>query len=104
MDRSEFAQWDKRIAERAERLWQDAGSPEGPRLRYLEQARELIAIEENPTSGTLDPDEAAEPVVEQAGIVSNLGEFPSFSDRQGEEPMFPAEDTADVRDKRRSAQ
>ncbi len=92
MNRQEFAAWEQRIAARAENLWQDSGRPEGPRDRFTEEARELIAIEENPTSGTLDPAEAAAPVVEEASLIANLGEFPNFSDRQGEEPAFPEPD------------
>ena len=96
MNSEEFAQWEQRISERAQHLWEDAGRPEGPRDTYLQNARELIAIEENPTSGTLEPDEAAEPVVEEAALIANLGEFTSYSERQGEEPLFPtAEDDSE---------
>ena len=98
MDRKEFADWEQRINARAEQLWQDAGSPEGPRARFVEQARELVAIEENPQSGREDPQDAAEPVVEEAALVANLGEFASYSDRQGEEPMFPDPDAATEND------
>lgn len=94
MDRKEFADLDQRIAARAEHLWHDAGSPDGPRARFIEQARELVAIEENPTAGQRVPEDAAEPVVEEAELLANLGEFTSYSDRQGEEPMFPAPKTA----------
>ncbi len=90
MNREEFAALDKRIAQRAERMWIDAGRPDGPRDHFLDDARALIGITENPTSGTLDPDEAAEPVIEEASLQANLGEFTSYSDRQGEEPSFPA--------------
>ncbi len=89
MNREEFAAWDKRIAARADQLWEKAGKPEGPRTRFQELAREQIAIEENPHAGKLDPDEAAEPVIEEASLLANLGEVTSYSDRQGEEPAFP---------------
>jgi hypothetical protein len=89
MNREEFAAWEKRIADRAELLWNEAGQPDGPRDRFVERAREQIAIEENPHSGKRDPDETAEPLVEEAVLVANLGEFESYSDRQGEEPTFP---------------
>lgn len=89
MNREEFAKWEQRIAARALHLWQDAGRPDGSRDIFTQYARELIAIEENPTSGTLDPDEAAEPVVDEASLQGNLGEFPSLSDVQAEEPSFP---------------
>ena len=94
MNSEEFAKWEQRIAARALHLWQDAGRPDGPRDTFTQNARELIAIEENPASGALDPQEAAEPVVEEAALQANLGEFASYSDRQGEEPLFPTPDAA----------
>ncbi len=89
MNSEEFAKWEQRIAARALRLWEDAGRPDGSREAFTQNARELIAIEENPTSGTLDPEDAADPVVDEASLQANLGEFPSFSDTQAEEPSFP---------------
>lgn len=89
MNSEEFAKWEQRIAARALHLWQDAGRPDGPRDAFTQNARELIAIEENPRSGKLDPDEAAEPIVDEASLQANLGEFPSLSDAQAEEPSFP---------------
>jgi hypothetical protein len=94
MNREEFAAWEKRIADRATKLWENAGKPEGPRTRYEELAREQIAIAENPHAGKLDPEEAAEPVIEEASLLANLGEVTNFSDRQGEEPAFPDPDNA----------
>lgn len=88
MDQKEFAAWEKRIAHRADQLWQEAGRPEGGVARYLEDASMLIAIEENPTAGTLDPEEAARPVVEESALMRNLGEFPTLTD-QGEETTYP---------------
>jgi Protein of unknown function (DUF2934) len=87
MDRSEFEAWETRIRARADRLWHDAGKPDGGAETYLDQARELIALEEVPLPG-LDPEEAAEPVVEEASIQGNLGEFPTLTD-QGEEQTYP---------------
>lgn len=88
MDQKEFSAWEKRIAQRADRLWQDAGRPEGGSDRYLDDASMLIAIEENPGAGTLDPKEAAKPLVEEASLMRNLGEFPTLTD-QGEEATYP---------------
>jgi Protein of unknown function (DUF2934) len=107
MDHAEFDAWEKRIAQRAEHLWQNAGRPTGSRDRFSEQARELVAIEENPKAGALDPDAA--PVIDEASLVANLGEFPSYSDRQGEVPLFPEPQdnepvSRDTADKRRSAE
>lgn len=76
-----------RINERACSLWTDVGKPEGGPARYLEEARELVAIEEV-APPTLDPEEAAEPVIEEASIQGNLGEFPTLRD-QGDELTYP---------------
>ena len=87
MDRNDFEAWETRVRDRARTLWQDAGQPSGGAEAYLDEARELIAIEEVPPP-TLDPEEAAEPVIEEASIQGNLGEFPTLTD-QGEEQVFP---------------
>ena len=87
MDRQEFDAWEGRIRDRADRLWQTAGQPEGGRDRYLDEARELVALEEVDLP-TLDPEEAAQPVIEEASIQGNLGEFPTLTD-QGEEQTYP---------------
>ncbi len=92
MDSKEFAAWEDRINNRARLLWEEAGKPDGPRNRFDEQAREQIAIEENPSAGRIDPDDAATPVLEEASIIANLGEFQSLGDRQAEEPGFPDPD------------
>lgn len=92
MDQQDFDALDRRILARAERLWQDAGSPEGDRDRYLENARELVAMAEVPLP-TLDPETAADPVIEEASLLRNLGEFPTLRD-QGDEQAFPQTDTA----------
>jgi hypothetical protein len=44
---------DKAIRQRAERMWHDEGSPAGRLDEYLERARELQAIIDNPTAGQL---------------------------------------------------
>ena len=95
MDRQEFAAWEERIRARADLLWQEAGKPEGSRDRFLEEARELVAIAENPGSGALDPEDSAEPITEEASLLANLGEFTGLGDRQGEEPSFPAPENVD---------
>lgn len=87
MDRSEFEAWEVRVRARAEQLWREAGRPDGGSKAYLAQARELIAIAEVPPV-TLNPEEAAEPVIEEASIQGNLGEFPTLTD-QGEEETYP---------------
>lgn len=87
MDRTDFDAWQDRVSARARGLWADAGEPEGGPERFEEQARELLAIEENPDATTKPvadgPD--AEPMI----ALENQGEFPTLTD-QGEEPAFPA--------------
>ncbi|MFO1203850.1 MAG: hypothetical protein U1E58_14565 [Tabrizicola sp.] len=89
----DFDAWEARVRERAERLWTEAGKPDVSAEFYMDEARELLAIEEVPPP-TLDPVEAAEPVIEEASIQGNLGEFPTLTD-QGEEQVFPGLDTED---------
>lgn len=85
------------IRERARRLWQDAGSPEGREDDYLERARELAAIESSPDAG-LEPNPLADGVVtaaergepvEEASIQENYGEFPSLQTDQGDREQTP---------------
>ncbi|MDB5667042.1 DUF2934 domain-containing protein [Cypionkella sp.] len=87
MNREEFEALEARIEGRAVRLWSEAGSPDGGHMRFLDQARELVAIEEVDPP-TLDIEDAAQPIIEEAAIQSNLGEFPTLRD-QGDEMTFP---------------
>jgi hypothetical protein len=87
MKRQDFDAWDARIKDRANQLWEDAGCPDGGPERYLDAARELLAIQEVALP-THDPIEAAEPVIEEASVQGNLGEFPTLTD-QGEEQTYP---------------
>ena len=87
MNRQEFEALDVRVEERAVRLWTEAGSPEGGHARYMDPARELVAIEEVDLP-PLDIEDAAKPIIEEASIQSNLGEFPTLRD-QGDEMTFP---------------
>jgi hypothetical protein len=81
-----------RIRARALHLWQQGGRPPGAEAEYLERARELIAIEENPEAGLL-PNPAAPDApplrVEEAELQQNLGEFPSRFTDQGDRPQTP---------------
>ena len=87
---------DSAIRDRAERMWREDGSPEGRLEEYLERARELQAVIDNPTAGqlpnpmTLHHGEIPpEQPVEEAEIQENLGEFPApFSD-QGDHVETP---------------
>lgn len=85
---------DARIRKRALQLWQQDGRPPGTEEEYLERARELNGIEEHPDAGKL-PNPLAEgkdpsaPVVEEAALQENLGEFPSRFTDQGDRPQTP---------------
>lgn len=85
MDRREFDAWQDRVSARARVLWTEAGEPEGGPERLEDQARELLAIEENPHAATKAVDRApeAEPMI----AVENQGEFPTLTD-QGDEQIF----------------
>lgn len=86
MDRKEFDAWEDRVSARARTLWADAGEPEGGPERFHDQARELLAIEENPNATTKPVQE--EPDGEPLIAVENQGEFPTLTD-QGEEQTYP---------------
>lgn len=86
----DFDDWEVRVRARADQLWQQAGKPEVSADFYLDEARELLALEEVPPP-TLDPAKAAEPLIEEASIQGNLGEFPTLTD-QGEDQVFPQAD------------
>lgn len=93
MNQQDFEALDVRVSARAVLLWSDAGSPDGGPARYVDQARELIAMSEVELPG-LDPEKAALPVVEEASIQGNLGEFPTLRD-QGDEQTYPDPDAGD---------
>lgn len=84
-----------RIRGRAEKLWREAGSPATGVEAFLDDARTLLAIEDNPKAGTLPnpinrPDNIGpegEPI-EPTLAVENEGEFPGLTD-QGEQVYPP---------------
>jgi len=87
---------ERKIRARALRLWRAEGAPKGREAEYMERARELQAIDDNPTAGqlpnpmTLHHGEVppAEPV-EEAEIEENLGEFPVALTDEGERITSP---------------
>lgn len=87
MNREEFEALEARVDERAKRLWHEAGRPEGGHARFAGQARELVALEEV-APPTVDPAEAAQPVVDESAVEDNLGEFPTLRD-QGDGMTHP---------------
>ena len=87
---------DRQIRAHALRMWRADGAPKGREAEYLERARELQAIVDNPTAGQLpnpmtQHGGAIPPVepVEEAEIEENLGEFPGRLTDQGERPAAP---------------
>lgn len=97
---------ERRIREKAKRLWEEAGSPASGVDAYMDQASELVAIEDNLQdtlrSPGLQPRDAVEddPIaddnvlgpegepVEPTLAVANEGEFPTLTD-QGEGEQVP---------------
>ena len=70
-------QRDAEIKARAEHLWQEAGSPKGRMDEFIERADELVRMEHAGLPGQLPID--TRPVIEEASIQENLGEFPTAS-------------------------
>ncbi len=87
---------EKAILERAEKMWRDDGRPAGRLSEYLERARELQAIIDNPTAGQLPNPMAVhhgeivpEQPIEEAELQENLGEFPGLLTDQGDHLQAP---------------
>jgi hypothetical protein len=87
---------EKAIREHAERMWREEGSPVGRMDEYMERARELQEIIDNPTAGQLPNPMTAhhgeiepEQPIEEAEIQENLGEFPGRTTDQGDRPQTP---------------
>jgi hypothetical protein len=84
--------YEERVRERAFKLWEEEGRPEGRADVHWDKARELVAIEDN-IDLTLKPvrtDEVGpygEPV-EPLEPAANTGEAPTTVD-QGEEETMP---------------
>jgi hypothetical protein len=82
-----------RIRERAYKLWEQDGRPEGRDAEFWERAEELIGMEENAGAATLPNPERhpthAEAPVEEAELQENYGEFPSRLTDQGDRPQTP---------------
>ncbi|HEY0568486.1 MAG TPA: DUF2934 domain-containing protein [Xanthobacteraceae bacterium] len=81
---------ESRIRERAYHLWLQEGCPEHRADVHWDQARELVAIEDNQKSTTRPgPAPDSDPTtVEPLEAVENVGEFPTLTD-QGEEQTYP---------------
>jgi hypothetical protein len=95
---------DARIRKRAHKLWRAAGRPAGGAGRFVEEAKMLIAIEDNPKAGTKSPNAGynkpgpwGEPIEEAQVALENEGEFPTITD-QGEQkiPQIPPPDDGEL--------
>lgn len=72
---------EKRIRERAYRIWDEEGRPEGRAQEHWEKARMIVSVEESlPTM--LKPVAKSQPEPKEA--FENQGEFPTLTD-QGEQ-------------------
>jgi hypothetical protein len=95
--------FEKRVRERAHRLWLDEGRPLGRDDVLWDKARELVAIEDNidltlkPVPRPSDFGPFGEPV-EPLAPARNTGETPTMVD-QGEEQTLP--DPQNLRGQRR---
>jgi hypothetical protein len=85
--------YEERVKKRAYRLWQQEGCPEGRADVHWDEARELVAIEDN-FDLTLKPISSPESIgpygepVEPIEAAENMGDVPTIAD-QGEEQTFP---------------
>lgn len=70
-----------KIRQRAHRLWEEEGRPDGRAEHHWQQAKEMIGIEEGLSLTTHKV--AEEPVAEPIEALTNAGEFPTLTD-QGE--------------------
>jgi hypothetical protein len=80
---------EERIRQRAYKLWQEEGCPEGRADAHWDKAAELIAIEDNQKHATKPvsksvPDTPTREPLEPIESVQNAGEFPTLTD-QGEQ-------------------
>ena len=95
MKEQEERERQERIRERAYRLWEAEGCPEGRADVHWDQASELVAIEENQGLATTPVEHSMDNIgptgepVESLEVARNLGEFPTLTD-QGEEQVFPS--------------
>ena len=97
-----------RIRERAYQLWEEDGRPHGREHEFWERAKELLAIEDNPTAGQLPnpithPERIPGVTVEEAEIQENYGETPDRFTDQGDRQETPAPRARTRRTRKRDA-
>lgn len=88
MQSKDFAAFDARVKARAQKMWEEAGRPEGGSARFEERARDLLEISENPEAGRISIEESTRPRINTLVDVENQGEMPGLTD-QGDGQLFP---------------
>jgi hypothetical protein len=78
----------QRLRLRAYHLWESEGRPVGRAAEYWERARELDALESDLPVQLPNP-MVSRPVVEEAALQENLGEFPALFTDQGDTMPTP---------------
>jgi hypothetical protein len=98
---------DRRVRERAYRIWEDEGRPDGRAHAHWELASELVAIEENQKAATKpvrrdahDPSIAADDVEPAAPAAAAVGDLPTLTD-EGEQIYPPRKAEREVAGSRR---
>lgn len=98
LDADDHRPLEDRIRDRAHRIWEEEGRPEGRDRAHWDMASELVAQQDglrdtlapNPSHGPDDTARTTRPVEPQVAAES-LGDLPGLRD-QGEEPQFPSRD------------
>jgi hypothetical protein len=90
MDPKAFQEFDARVAAKAQQMWEEAGRPDGGAGHFLDRARALLEIAENPSAGRVSLADSLRPDIEPLLAVENQGEMPGLTD-QGEDQLFPEE-------------
>lgn len=87
---------EQRVRERAFKIWQEQGCPDGQAEAHWEMARELVAIEQNQDLTLVpvardpeDPTIAADDVEETGPAANATGELPTLTDA-GEQSYPPS--------------
>jgi Protein of unknown function (DUF2934) len=90
---------DTRVRERAEKLWRESGRPPGGPEAYFDEAKEILAIEDNPKEGTVplgegyaNPGPWGEPIENSRVALDNEGEFPTTTDQGEQQNPEPIEE------------
>lgn len=85
--------YQQRLRDHARQLWESEGRPTGREAEYLEKAREVLAMEDNPTGATEPLEKSSDRVLNLGGeppeALENQGEFPGRTDQGKDTPEVP---------------